>query len=207
MTRRYLDLPPLALNRRQQKLVKEYQPLVVILAGYFLSHRPTWQRSVWRDELQGDGNLALCKASRTYDPARLPYPKAYFARAILNSMLKSIKKLSRQPRSNRISIEQAEKLVSYTQPVDYLRLAIEALPVSDRAVATSRFLDLQTLRTISHDHSIDLRAASIKARRLAKTLASQLDIQLPSISAETKDPKSSSSLSHACVESISARPR
>ena len=200
-------MPPLALNKRQQKLVKEYQPLVVILAGYFLAHRPVWQRAVWRDELQGEGSLALCKASRTYDPARLPYPKAYFARAILNAMLKAIKKLARQPRSNRISLEQAEKIVSYTQPVDYLRLAIESLPAHDRAVATSRFIDLQTLRTISRDHSLDLRAASLKARRLARQLASQLDIQLPVISEGTKDPKSNSSLSHACVESSSARPR
>ena len=75
-----------------------------MLAKFFLQNRPIWQRGVLRDDLEGEGMLALAKASRTYDPKRLPYPKAYFARAILNSMLKYIKKATRQPRENRVTL-------------------------------------------------------------------------------------------------------
>lgn len=168
----------LRLSKYRQSLVTEYQPLVQILGRYFLQNRPHWQRSVYLADLEGEGYLALCKAARTYDKSRLPYPKAYFARAILNSMLKHIKRATRQPGLTKISLQEAADLMPEFDQLDHLRIAIEDLPVEDREIATDRFVGGSTLRTLSEDHEIPLRVASLRAARLAKTLAAQLDIRL-----------------------------
>ncbi len=166
------------LSKYRQSLVIEYQPLVQILGKYFLQNRPHWQRSVYLSDLEGEGYLALCKAARTYDKSRLPYPKAYFARAILNSMLKHIKRATRQPGLTKISLQEAADLLPEFDQLDHLRIAIDDLPSEDREIATDRFVGGSTLRTLAEDHEIPLRVASLRAARLAKTLAAQLDIRL-----------------------------
>jgi len=165
------------LLKRHLGLIDEWMHLVKTLARYFVQSRPSWQRSMYVEDLEGDGYLALVKAARTYDPARLPYPKAYFARAILNSMLKSIKKTTRVPGA-RVSIEQAEYQLPDFDEVNFIRLAIEALPECDRAIAGDRFLDGCTIRAIALKHELPLRIASLRSRRLAKTLAVSLGIEL-----------------------------
>ena len=166
------------LSKRQQRLATEYLPLVRLLAKFFLQSRPHWQRSLYVDDLEGEGFLALSKASRTYDPARLPYPKAYFARAILNAMLKSIKKMTRMPGLNKISLAEAADLCPSHDSVDHIRLAIDDLPTDVQAIATDRFINGSTLRTLSRDHQIPLRVASRSAAALAKQIAESLDIAL-----------------------------
>lgn len=168
----------LKLSKYRQGLVTEYQPLVQILGKYFLQNRPHWQRSVYLADLEGEGYLALCKAARTYDKSRLPYPKAYFARAILNSMLKHIKRATRQPGLTKISLQEAADMLPEFDHLDHLRLAIDDLPEEDQDIATDRFVEGSTLRTLAEDHQIPLRVASLRAQRLAKTLAEQLDIRL-----------------------------
>lgn len=168
----------LRLSKYRQGLVTEYQPLVQILGKYFLQNRPHWQRSVYLADLEGEGYLALCKAARTYDKSRLPYPKAYFARAILNSMLKHIKRATRQPGLTKISLQEAADMLPEFDHLDHLRLAIDDLPEEDQDIATDRFVEGSTLRTLAEDHQIPLRVASLRAQRLAKTLAEQLDIRL-----------------------------
>ena len=130
------------------------------------------------DDLEGEGFLALCKAARTYDKTRLPYPKAYFARAILNGMLKWIKKATRQPGITKISLAEAADLKPEFDQLDHLRLAIEALPYADQEIAIDRFMGGKTLRSISEIHEIPLRVASLRSARLAKTVAASLDIRL-----------------------------
>ena len=125
MTRR------LKLSAKRQRLVVEYMPLADILAKYFVQNRQRWQRSVLIADLQSEGYLALVKAARTYDPKRLPYPKAYFARAVLNAMYKAIKKLARQPGEIRITLEEAADLLPEFDHVDHIRLAIADLPELD----------------------------------------------------------------------------
>lgn len=123
--------------------------------------------------------MALCKAARTYDPKRLPYPRAYFARAVLNSMLKWIRKATRQPRENRVSLNDAEQVVFYTQELDHLRLAIEALPEDEWEFACERFMQGSTLRQLAADHQIPVKHASSRAHSLATALADSLGIHLP----------------------------
>lgn len=166
------------LSKTKQRLVTEYLDLVKMLARYFVQNRPGWQRSVYVDDLEGEGFLALSKAARTYDPKRLPYPKAYFARAILNSMLKWIKKATRTPRENRISLVEAADRMPDWDELDHLRLAIEALPEDDQEMAYNRFVEGMTLRSLSEEHDIPIRVASMSAQRLAKTLSGSLDIRL-----------------------------
>lgn len=181
------------LSKAKQRLVTEYHPLVSILSRYFLQNRPGWQRSLYQPDLEGDGYLALCKAARTYDRAKLPYPKAYFARAILNAMLKSIRKMTRTPRENKVSLaEAADKMPQYDE-VDHLRLAIESLPEEDRKMATERFVDGATLRTLAEGNDIPVRIASLAARRLQRELSRSLDIRLSPHSPESTPQTASSS--------------
>jgi RNA polymerase sigma factor (sigma-70 family) len=168
----------LRLSAKRQRLVVEYLPLAEILAKYFVQNRPGWQRSVLIEDLQGEGYLALVKAARTYDPKRLPYPKAYFARAVLNAMYKAIKKLARQPGEIRITLEEAADLLPEFDHVDHIRLAIADLPEWEQELATDRFINGKTLRALAETHEISLRAASRRATALAKVLAGALDIQL-----------------------------
>ena len=168
----------LRLSRKRQELAAEYVPLARMLARFFVQNRPAWQKSVLIPDLEGEGFLALTKAARTYDPKKLPYPKAYFARAIMNSMYKSIKRVTRQPGEWKVSLQEAEDLLPMLENPDYLRLAIQDLPEDDRQLASDRFQDGQTLRTIAEGHDISLRAASVRSRELARNLAAALDIRL-----------------------------
>lgn len=166
------------LSKTRQLLVVEYMPLATMLAKFFVQTRPSWQRSVLVPELESEGFLALTKAARTYDKTKLPYPKAYFARACMNAMYKWIRRGTRQPAEWKMSLAEAEQLLPVVEHPDYLRLAIEDLPDGERELAQDRFEDSQTLRRIAEGHQISLRAASVRSRELAKRLAEALDIRL-----------------------------
>lgn len=168
----------LRLSRKRQELAAEYVPLARMLARFFVQNRPAWQKSVLIPDLEGEGFLALTKAARTYDPKKLPYPKAYFARAIMNSMYKSIKRVTRQPGEWKVSLQEAEDLLPMLENPDYLRLAIQDLPEDSQQLASDRFESGHTLRTIAEDHDISLRLASVRSRELARTLAEALGIRL-----------------------------
>lgn len=168
----------LRLSKSRQLLAAEYTPLAKQLARYFVQNRPAWQKSTLVEDLEGEGFLALTKAARTYDKSRLPYPKAYFARAMLNAMYKYIRKATRQPGEWKISLEEAADLMPVFESPDYLRMAIETLG-DDSDLATDRFRNGHTLRTISANHQLSLRAASVHSRHLARRLAAALDIALP----------------------------
>lgn len=179
------------LSKYRQGLAEEYVPLVSMLSKFFVQNRPHWQRAALRPDLEGEGFLALCKAARTYDKSRLPYPKAYFARAVLNGMLKSVKKLTRQPAEWKVSLAEAADLVPIIEDPDYLALAVDDLG-EDRDIAFDRFRRGHTLRTIAENHDISLRAASVLARELATRLAQQLEIRLPPPAPTFSDPNRSS---------------
>lgn len=166
------------LSKKRQELAAEYAPLARMLARFFVQTRPPWQKSVLLPDLEGEGFLALTKAARTYDQKRLPYPKAYFARAIMNSMYKHIKKATRQPAEWKISLQEAEELLPMVEDPDYLAMAISDLPEEYQGLAADRFQEGHTLRAISERHEISLRAASVRSRAVARTLAEALDIRL-----------------------------
>lgn len=166
------------LSKKRQELAAEYVPLAKMLARFFVQNRPPWQKSVLLPDLEGEGFLALAKAARTYDQKKLPYPKAYFARAIMNAMYKSIKKVTRQPGEWKVSLQEAEDMLPLLENPDYLGLAIQDLDEEDRQLAADRFQEGQTLRTIAEGHDISLRAASVRSRELARNLAAALDIRL-----------------------------
>lgn len=175
-----------------------------MLAKFFVQNRPAWQRAVLIPDLEGDGFLALCKAARTYDKKRLPYPKAYFARAILNGMLKSVKKLTRQPAEWKVSLAEAADLIPIIEDPDYLALAVDDLG-DERDIAFDRFRRGHTLRKIAENHDISLRTASVLARNLAKRLAASLGIQLPPPAPEVLNRTGSST--RPSTPSASAPPR
>lgn len=166
------------LSKYRQELAAEYVDLARMLARFFVQSRPAWQKAVLIPDLEGEGFLALTKAARTYDKKRLPYPKAYFARAIMNAMYKWIKRQSRQPADWKISLQEAEDLLPLIESPDYLNMAIEDLPEDVQDLARDRFQGGHTLRTIAENHEMSLRLASVKSRELAKNLASALDIRL-----------------------------
>lgn len=168
------------LTKKRQNLALEYQGLVVLLAGYFLKHRPEWQRANLRGDLEGEGYLALCKAARTYDPKRLPYPKAYFARAVLNGMYKYITRRCREPSGQKIPLEVIQDSLGVDDELDHLRLAIEMLPERHQDFASDRFEHCMTIRGLASEHDIPLKRSSARARSLAAEIARLLDIQLPS---------------------------
>lgn len=165
------------LSKRQQDLTVEWMHLVRRLAVYFVQFRPGWQKWLYVDDLEGEGYLALVKAARTYDPARLPYPKAYFARAILNAMLKHIKRTTRCP-GVRTSLSEAEQQAPEMEEADELRMAVMDLPECDRPIAIDRFLIGCTIQAIAARHNLTVRMASLRSRRLAKILADELGIRL-----------------------------
>lgn len=157
-----------------------------MLARCFVQNRPGWQRSQYIDDLEGEGYLALAKAARTYDPSRLPYPKAYFARAIMNAMYKQIKRATRMPGIWKISLSEAAELLPIMERPDYLGLAVSDLG-DEESLAADRFLHGHTLRTIADNHAISLRAASVRSRALAARLADALGIRLPKPQPERAD--------------------
>lgn len=166
------------LSKTRQNLAAEYFPLAKILARYFVQSRPAWQRGLFVDDLEAEGLLALTKAARTYDKTKLPYPKAYFARAMLNGMLKWIKKETRQPAENKLTLEEAADLKPQYDELDHVRLAIEELDDEDQELAWDRFMRGSTLRKLAEDHQIPLRIASLRSQKLSKQIAGSLDIRL-----------------------------
>jgi DNA-directed RNA polymerase specialized sigma24 family protein len=165
------------LSKKQQALAAEWMPLARMLARFFVQQRAPWQRSVYVDDLEADGYLAIVKAARTYDKARLPYPRAYFARACLNAMCRSIRKLTRQPGEWKISLAEADQMVHFAEDPDWLRMAISDMG-EDAELCEDRFVNGLTLRQLAERHQLSLRSASVRARRLAQRLAAQLGIQL-----------------------------
>jgi DNA-directed RNA polymerase specialized sigma24 family protein len=153
-------------------------PLATMLSRFFVQNRPPWQRAALAQDLEAEGFLALTRAARTYDKSKLPYPKAYFARACLNGMYKSIKKLTRQPGVERLTLEQAADMLPDFDQLDYLRLAIDDLDGDDQELASDRFRGGLTLQALAERHQIPLREASRRASRLAKILGESLGIQL-----------------------------
>ena len=174
----------LKLSKKRQELAAEYVPLAKMLARFFVQNRPGWQKRVYVEDLEGEGFLALTKAARTYDQTRLPYPKAYFARAIMNSMYKYIKRATRQPAEWKISLQEAADLLPVVENPDWLGMAISD-PGQDSDLARDRFERGHTLRAIAESHQLSLRAASVHSRALAKKIAEQLDIRLPPHKPET----------------------
>ena len=167
------------LSSSRQKLAIEYMPLVRVLARYFCSCRPAWQRENLMPDLEGEGYLALSKAAVTYDKKRLPYPKAYFARAILNAMLKHVRKATRTP-GEQVTMAEAEQEMPRHDELDHLRLAIEELDPQDQEFAISRFLKSKTLRTLAEERGCPVRLVSLRNRRLVTELSHALGIRLSS---------------------------
>lgn len=167
------------LSNARQKLAIEYMPLVRVLARYFCSCRPAWQRENMLPDLEGEGYLALSKAAITYDKKRLPYPKAYFARAVLNAMLKHVKRSTRTP-GEQVTIAEAELDKPHHDELEHLRLAIEDLDPADREFAISRFLQSKTLRTLAEETDCPVRLVSLRNRRLVTALSHALGIRLSS---------------------------
>ena len=197
----------LPLSKKRQELAAEYVPLAKMLARFFVQNRPPWQKSVLLPDLEGEGFLALTKAARTYDKKRLPYPKAYFARAIMNAMYKSIKKVTRQPGEWKVSLQEAEDMLPLLENPDYLGLAIQDLPEDSRQLASDRFESGHTLRTIAEDHDISLRLASVRSRELARTLAAALEIRLAPRAQEAGCPLRDSSRCNPSSSAASVRRR
>lgn len=168
------------LSKARQNLATEYMPLVRMLARYFCSCRPAWQRGNLMPDLEGEGYLALSKAAITYDKKRLPYPKAYFARAVLNAMLKHVKKVTRTPGEEQVTIADAEMNRPHHDELDHLRLAIEDLDPADREFAVNRFLKNKTLRTLAEENDCPVRLVSLRNRRLVNELSHALGIRLSS---------------------------
>ncbi len=195
------------LSRKRQELAAEYTPLARMLAKFFVQSRPAWQKAVLLPDLEGEGFLALTKAARTYDPKRLPYPKAYFARAIMNAMYKSIKRVTRQPGEFKVSLEEAEVMLPLLESPDFLGMAIQDLPEEWQRLAVDRFVEGQTLRAISEGHEVSLRAASVRSRALARTLAEQLDIRLKPHVPEGRRPARGSNRMNPSDDAASARHR
>jgi RNA polymerase sigma factor (sigma-70 family) len=186
------------LSKKRQRWVVEYMPLATMLAKFFVQTRPPWQKASLVPDLEAEGFLALSRAARTFDETRLKYPKAYFARAIMNGMYKYIKKATRSPGSWKVSLQEAEDMLPLLEHPDHLSLAIADLPEEDRQLAEDRFQDGQTLRTIAEGHQISLRVASVRSRALASRLADALDIRLsPRGSASVHQKRGSSQTSSA----------
>lgn len=194
------------LSKHRQTLVIEYIPLAQMLAKFFLKARPGWQKSVLLPDLEAEGFLALTKAARTYDKTKLPYPKAYFARACMNAMYKWIRKQNRQPADWKISLEEASDLLPVMESPDYLQMAIDDLG-PDADLATDRFQNGHTLRTIAADHQISLRLASVRSRALAARLAEALEIRLSPRGPSSEHPLCGSNPNSPSSSAASARHR
>jgi len=167
------------LTDSQRDLVTSHMDLVRNLTRYFLQHRQPWQRSVLSPDLEGEGYLSLCRAARTYDPNRLPYPRAYFIRAVLNGMYRWMKRSEKMPRDLIVSMQEAEILAPVLESPDYLKLCIEEMSDLDREIATDRFIGGMTFSGIAEKHSLSSKAASAIARDLAHRIAHALETHLP----------------------------
>lgn len=200
MTRRY------KLSRKRQALVVEHMKLASMLARFFVQNRPHWQRAALAPDLEAEGFLALTKAARTYDQKKLPYPRAYFARACLNAMYKSIKKVTRQPGVEKLTLEQAEQLLPEFDELDHLRLAILELPEEEQELATLRFVKGLTLQQLADDQQIPLRVASRRSSRLAKLLAESLGIRIALRDEDTQRPLPNNSRDFPASCEVSERP-
>jgi DNA-directed RNA polymerase specialized sigma24 family protein len=175
------------LSKSRQSLAIDYMPLVRMLARYFVAQRPAWQKAAMLPDLEGEGYLALSKAAQTYDKKKLPYPKAYFARAILNAMCKFMKKVTRTP-GEKITLAQAEAARPVEDELDHLRLAIDQLNPADQEFAYQRFVESLTLRKLCEVNDTAMRIVSMKNRRLVKEIAALLEIQATSCRGQSHCP-------------------
>ena len=208
MNTAWMNMPKrLKLSKKRQELAAEYFPLAKMLARFFVQSRPPWQKAALLPDLEGEGFLALTKAARTYDQKRLPYPKAYFARAILNSMLKWVKKATRSPGVEKISLQEAEDLLPVIEHPDYLGMAVQDLPDGEQELAQDRFQNGHTLRTIAENHQISLRLASVRSRELATMIATALDIRLSPRGTKTSHPSDDKTRASPYADEASARRR
>ena len=194
------------LSKHRQTLAAEYLPLASMLAKFFVKARPGWQKAALLPDLEAEGFLALVKAARTYDKAKLPYPRAYFARACMNAMYKWIRRQNRQPADWKISLEEAGELLPVLESPDYLQMAIDDLG-PEAELATDRFQRGHTLRTIAADHQISLRLASVRSRALAARLAESLGIRLSPRGPSDERPLRGSSRNSSSSASASERRR
>lgn len=149
--------------------------MVTVVARCFVQNRPAWQRSSLIPELEGEGYLALCRAARTYNPKLLPYPKAYFARAILNAMLKNIRRLTRTP-GERVGLDVAEQEAAVYDQQDDLADAISGMDERDKAMAICRFIRKKRIADLAEEFQLNIRSASLASRRLARQIGRRLGI-------------------------------
>ena len=94
-------------------------------------------------------------------------------------MYKWIRRGNREPDGDRIPMEVAEELVGTEDEMDHLRMAIEMLAPEQQTFAADRFEEGMTLRSLSEEHGVTLKRASLRARSLAHEIADLLDIRLP----------------------------
>ena len=159
------------LSAQQQRYVEAAMIVVPKAIAAFRSRYPTLRVWTLRIDTLSVAHLAICKAARTYDPARSQVT-TYFSTAVRNALLKEIDRERRvQGRMIRglsgdvaqPQIEEPDAKLAVT-----LQAAMKHLPVGSRRLLELRFTRGLSLRELAEQSGRDPRTIR---RRIDSALA------------------------------------
>lgn len=168
------------LTDEQRRLVESAMPVVPKVIAAFWKKYPHLRKPLQRIDAEGVANLAICKAARTYDPAKSQVT-TYFSTAIRNALMKEIDKTRRLRYDSplRVPLESAIKLVT-ADPDTSRRLeqAISHLPAKTRRLIYARFYQGCSLRELGQQSGCDARTIRRRLDIALARLESLLDSEL-----------------------------
>lgn len=157
------------LTDGQKALVEEAMEVVPKALAAFARRYPSLRRQIRSIDAESVAYLAICRASRTYDPERSQIT-TYFSMAIRNAVLKEIdrNRRHRYDAPERVPLEMAEALAAGGKNVaTRLQGAVARLPAKSRRLIHARFYKGLSLREIGEQAGCDPRTIQ---RRLAAAL-------------------------------------
>lgn len=157
------------LTDAQQALAAHALEIVPKALAAFSRRYPTLRKQVRSIDAESVAYLAICRASRTYDPAQSKVT-TYFSMAIRNALLKEIdrNRRHRYDAAERVPMEMAEALAAGGKNLaTRLQGAVARLPAKSRRLIHARFYKGLSLREIGEQAGCDPRTIQ---RRLTAAL-------------------------------------
>lgn len=151
------------LTAKQQQYVADALRIMPAAVRTFRSRHASWRGVMARIDVDSVAHLAICKAARTYDPARSRVT-TYFSMAIRNALVKACRKEFRyvQATTERVSVARDPDLEHLgrrrtEQLQGAVQLALAQLPDRAKLVLHLKYARRMSLRQIAEVSGRDAR--------------------------------------------------
>lgn len=159
------------LNKRQQKLAEDCLRFVQPTIAVFVKRNPDLRPWARRVDLESVGNLAVCMAAFTFDPAR-SRPTTYFSSAIRHALYREV--LRQQKIDGRYitteSILDPQPNHHRTRQEMRAMRALRLLSAHDRALLEDRLVEQLTLEQLSSEQQCDPRTVGKRVKKAIEKL-------------------------------------